>query len=485
MKEKSTILIVDDTPANIRVLLDTLDQQEYHVLVAKDGESAIEHAQHGKPELILLDVMMPGISGFETCQMLKKNASTREIPIIFMTSLSEVDDKLKGFEVGAVDYITKPFHAEEVISRISTHLTLRRLQDKLGQMVKERTAELSKALKEVEILKNRLEKENAYLQEEIKLTHNFEEIITQNKEYKKMLASIEQVAATNATVLILGESGTGKELLARAVHNRSKVASNALVKVNCAALPENLIESELFGHEKGAFTGAITQKQGRFELADGGTIFLDEIGDLPLALQSKLLRVLQEREFERLGNPRTIKVNVRVVAATNKDLKKAVSKGKFREDLYYRLNVFPITSSPLRERSDDIPLLAQHFCQKYNRLFGKNVSSIPQSVMGKLQSYDWPGNVRELENIIERAVITSRGKKLEVINLDIAMSKKATKSSETMSFQHNQRAHIVSVLKHTNWKVSGADGAAQMLGLNPKTLYSKMKKLGIRKGAGG
>ncbi|MGI9542872.1 MAG: sigma 54-interacting transcriptional regulator, partial [Cyclobacteriaceae bacterium] len=285
--------------------------------------------------------------------------------------------------------------------------------------------DLREALTEVEQLKDQLQAENIYLQEEIKLQHNFEEIITQNKEYQEMLASIEQVAPTNATVLILGESGTGKELLARAVHNSSKVAGKALVKVNCAALPENLIESELFGHEKGAFTGALAQKQGRFELADGGTIFLDEIGELPLALQSKLLRVLQEREFERLGNPKTMKVNVRVIAATNNDLEKAISKGTFREDLYYRLNVFPITSSPLRERRDDIPLLAHHFCQKYNGLFGKDISAIPETVMRELQLYDWPGNVRELENIIERAVIISRGKKLQLGNLDLK-SKSAT-----------------------------------------------------------
>ncbi len=335
---------------------------------------------------------------------------------------------------------------------------------------------------EIENLTRQLEKENAYLQEEIKLTHNFEEIITHNKEYQQMLASIEQVAGTNATVLILGESGTGKELLARAVHSRSKVAGKALVKVNCAALPENLIESELFGHEKGAFTGALTQKQGRFELADGGTIFLDEIGELPLQLQSKLLRVLQEREFERLGNPRTIKVDVRVVAATNKDLEKAVRKGKFREDLFYRLNVFPIISSPLRERPDDIPPLANHFCQKYNRLFGRSISIIPETVMNELQSYDWPGNVRELENIIERAVILSQGKKLEVARLNNKRSPKSIKGTKILSDQDNQRAHIISVLKLTDGKVSGPNGAAQMLDLNPKTLYSKMRKLGIKRG---
>lgn len=334
---------------------------------------------------------------------------------------------------------------------------------------------------EIKKLTWQLEKENAYLQEEIKLTHNCDEIITQNKPFKKVLASIDQVAPTNATVLILGESGTGKELLARAVHCRSKVANKALVKVNCAALPENLIESELFGHEKGAFTGALTTKTGRFELADGGTIFLDEIGELPLLLQSKLLRVLQEREFERLGSTRTIKIEVRVIAATNKDLEKAIEKGEFREDLYYRLNVFPITSSPLRERKDDIPLLANHFRQKYNRLFGKKITVVPETAMKKLQLYHWPGNIRELENIIERAVIVSQGEKLELGALHLK-AKKASKNSQTLTYQDNQRAHIINTLKLANWKISGPNGAAQILDLNPKTLDSKMRKLGIKRG---
>ncbi len=333
---------------------------------------------------------------------------------------------------------------------------------------------------EIQQLTQKLEKENAYLQEEIKLTHNFEEIVTRNKRYRKVLGSIEQVAVTDATVLILGESGTGKELLARAVHSRSKVAGKALVKVNCAALPENLIESELFGHEKGAFTGALALKTGRFELADGGTIFLDEIGELPLQLQSKLLRVLQEGEFERLGNPRTLKVNVRVIAATNKDLERAVSKGEFREDLHYRINVFPVTSIPLRERKDDIPLLVSHFCQKHSRIFGKNISTIPEDVMLKLQRYDWPGNVRELENVIERAIIISRGKKLDLGDVDLS-GKKALEGGKILSFQDNQRAHIIAVLELTNWKISGPNGAAQRLDLIPKTLESKMRKLSIKR----
>ncbi len=274
--------------------------------------------------------------------------------------------------------------------------------------------ELKHALSEVEVLKNRLEKENIYLRQEIKLRYNFEEILSQNEAFRQVLGSVEQVAATAATVLILGETGTGKELIARAVHNLSTRRNRPLVKVNCAALPANLIESELFGHEKGAFTGAITQKIGRFELADKGTIFLDEIGELPLDLQVKLLRVLQEGEFERLGNPKTFHVDVRVIAATNRDLEEAIAEGIFREDLYYRLNVFPITIPPLRERQDDIPLLVKHFIKHYSKKIGKKIDVVPQKVMDTLQAYYWPGNVRELENVIERAVILNSSSRLEL-----------------------------------------------------------------------
>ena len=273
--------------------------------------------------------------------------------------------------------------------------------------------ELRKALREVEQLKNQLQAENVYLQEEIKHQHNFEEIICQNKSFKKVLSKVEQVAVTDATVLILGETGTGKELIARAVHNLSNRRDRPLVKVNCAALPANLIESELFGHEKGAFTGALSQRIGRFELGDGGTVFLDEIGDLPLELQAKLLRVLQEGEFERLGNAQSIKVDVRVIAATNRNLENAMEGGTFREDLYYRLNVFPINIAPLRDRIEDVPLLVKHFINKFSVKLGKNIEVIAQDVMEALQGYSWPGNVRELENIIERAMIISSGKKLE------------------------------------------------------------------------
>jgi len=339
---------------------------------------------------------------------------------------------------------------------------------------------LREALEQVEYLKNRLEAENAYLKEEIKLGHKFEEIITRNKEYRKILTKIEQVASTNATVLILGESGTGKELLARAVHSLSERATLPLVKVNCAALPAELIESELFGHEKGAFTGALTQKMGRFELADTGTLFLDEIGEMPLQLQSKLLRVLQEGEFERIGNPTTIKVDVRIIAATNKALEAAVSRGEFREDLYYRLNVFPITSAPLRERKDDIPLLVEHFYEKYASQFGKEIGEIPNRVMKSLLDYHWPGNIRELENIIERAVITSRGKKLNIGDFS-PRRMGIPQKDELTTLDDNERNHIIRALEYTNWRISGENGAARLLGIKRTTLNARMKKLNINR----
>ncbi len=335
-----TILIVDDMPNNISVLYETLTRFHYKVLVARDGKSAIEQAGLARPDLILLDIMMPGMDGFETCRRLKHLDTTRTIPVLFMTALSETIDKVNGFNMGAVDYITKPFQLQEVLARINTHITLRHLQAELEtanalleQRVAERTDLLSKALAEVEKLKNQLQAENSYLREELKQTTNFEEIVSQSKAFGKVLRQVEQVAPTNTSVLILGESGTGKELLARAVHNRSSRKNKTLVKINCAALPATLIESELFGHEKGAFTGAIGQKIGRFELADGGTIFLDEIGEMPIDLQAKLLRVVQEGEFERVGSARTLKVNVRVVAATNRDLEKEINEGRFREEL--------------------------------------------------------------------------------------------------------------------------------------------------------
>jgi formate hydrogenlyase transcriptional activator len=326
--------------------------------------------------------------------------------------------------------------------------------------------------------------QNLYLQEEIKLTHNFEEIISKSKKFHKVLQQIEQVASTDATVLIMGESGTGKELLARAIHNISKRSKRPLIKINCANLPANLIESELFGHERGAFTGAMERKVGRFELADGGTIFLDEIGELPVELQAKLLRVLQEGEFERLGNSKTIKVNVRIIAATNRNLEEAIAKKEFREDLFYRLNVFQIVSPPLRSRKEDIPLLVNHFVKKYESKMGREIKNIPAKVIDTLMLYDWPGNIRELENIIERALIFSRGNTLEYGDWIPSLKNSVThEAGKNLLFKLDdiEKEHILKILNQTNWKVSGEKGAAKLLGLNATTLESRMKKLEIKR----
>jgi PAS domain S-box-containing protein len=338
-----------------------------------------------------------------------------------------------------------------------------------------------KVLMEQEQVK--LKAQNQYLQDEIKLTYNFEEFISKNKSFQKILQQIEQVASTDATVLILGESGTGKELIARAVHNISNRSKRPLVKVNCATLPANLIESELFGHEKGAFTGAMDRKIGRFELADNGTVFLDEIGELPVELQAKLLRVLQEGEFERLGNSKTMKVNVRVIAATNRNLQQAIEKKEFREDLYYRLNVFPIICPPLRERKEDIPLLVNHFCQKHEGKIGKKITDIQPKVMDALMNYNWPGNIRELENIIERAMILSKNETLEYGEWVPAEKNQPgnTSTASAIKLEDVEKEHIIEVLKKTKWKVSGEKGAAKILGLNPTTLEARMKKMGIKR----
>ncbi len=328
--------------------------------------------------------------------------------------------------------------------------------------------------------KARLEAQAVYLQEEIKGSHNFEELIGSTASLKKSLKSVERVAPTDSTVLITGETGTGKELIARAIHNLSPRKGKALVKVNCAAIPAGLIESELFGHEKGAFTGALTKKMGRFEVADKGTIFLDEIGELPLDLQSKLLRVLQEGEFERVGGTQTFKVNVRVIAATNRNLEQLSRAGQYRPDLYYRLNVFPIHLPPLREREGDIPLLVQYFARKFAANLGKKITKIPERMMSALQRYHWPGNIRELEHVIERAVILTEGPELALVDW-LSTPSQTGGNGALPTLDELERDHIVRALEHTNWRVSGEKGAAAILGLKPTTLEARMKKLGIER----
>lgn len=340
---------------------------------------------------------------------------------------------------------------------------------------------LKAAQAEIQRLKAQLSVEKIHLEEEVKTSHNFQQIISKSKKYKQVMRHVAQVATTTSTVLILGETGTGKELLARAIHSLSDRSARSMVKVNCAALPENLIESELFGHEKGAFTGAIQSRTGRFELAHQGTIFLDEIGELSLEVQAKLLRVLQEGEFERLGGSETHTVDVRVIAATNRKLEELVKKKEFRSDLYYRLNVFPIYNIPLRERKEDILPLVKHFIQKFNRKNRREIKEISPMDLERLMTYEFPGNIRELENIVERAVILSKGSTLNLEAVFPALLQRQSPRERFPTLEEIQKHHILEALSRSNWKVTGRSSAAELLRINGKTLVSKMRKLGIRR----
>jgi transcriptional regulator with GAF, ATPase, and Fis domain len=400
---------------------------------------------------------------------LKASAATKDIPVIFMTALSEIADKIKAFSVGGVDYIMKPFQNEELLARVRTHLEL---QHARLQLV-EQNARLRQEIEAHQQSKATIE----YLQEEIKTSHNFEEIVGESKVLRKLLEKLQLVAATDSTVLIEGETGTGKELIARAIHNRSTRRQRPLVKVNCAALPRELIESELFGHEKGAFTGATQQRKGRFELADTGTIFLDEVGELSAEAQAKLLRILQEQEFERVGGAQSIRVDIRVIAATNRDLQTEVDAGRFRSDLFYRLNVFPLIAPPLRERKPDIALLAQHFLEKSARKLGKHFEGLAPDTLAELNRYSWPGNVRELENVVERAAILSPGPLLEVEESLSPRTGATAPASGTLD--EVERTHILRVLEDNDWVIEGDRGAAATLGLNASTLRGRLRRLGI------
>ena len=690
------LLIVDDDLSARQTMEAFLAQEGYEVRCAPNGQTALMFSQEDPPELILLDIRLPDVDGFEVCRRLKEDHRTQDISVIFISGLDEVVDKIKGFAAGGVDYITKPFQTEEVLARVKTHLALRRLQgqveaqnerleqeiirckraeealertrDGLEECLKTRKADLARAneqlveseesleerlkfetllaemsahfinlpadqidseiedaqrricefldldrstlwqvcegapgtlllthlrhppgslsppermnaadffpwtvqkvldgetvtiskmidlppeagrdrenfraygsksnvlvplsvgegpvfgllgfaamreerswpetvvmgfkliaqvfanalarkqmeeqlkeqLDEIKVLKERLERENIYLQEEVRLLVEHTDIVGQSVAMKKVLTQAEQVAQTDSTVLLLGETGTGKELLARAIHSMSLRKDRPLVTVNCASLPPTLIESELFGRERGAYTGALTKMIGRFEIADGSTLFLDEIGELPFELQSKLLRVLEEGKFERLGSTKSLRVNVRIIAATNRNIEQEVKNGKFRKDLYYRLNVFPIVIPPLRERPEDIPLLVRAVVKEFQKKMGKEIESIPKKTMQALQSYSWPGNVRELRNLIEHAMILSRDK-----TLDVHVPKRASSETDaTGNLETMERSHIVAVLEKTAWRIAGQGGAAEVLGLKRTTLSAKMKKLGIKR----
>jgi DNA-binding NtrC family response regulator len=472
------ILVVDDTPSNVKLLVDLLSVNGFDVIPAGSGTEGLERAAASAPDLVLLDVMMPDLDGFAVCERLKASDATRDVPVIFLTALNETTEKVRAFSTGGVDYLTKPFEPRELLARVGTHLALRRAQRELE-------AQNARLKVEIEAHQRSRAVINC-LEDEIRTGHDFREIVGRSPALGRLLDQLAMVASTDSTVLVLGETGTGKELVARAIHDRSPRRDRPLVKVNCAALPRELVESELFGHEKGAFTGATQQRRGRFELADGGTLFLDEVGELPLEAQAKLLRVLQEQEFERVGGTRTLRADVRLIAATNRDLTRRAEAGEFRPDLFYRLNVFPVTVPALRERREDIPLLVAHFLGKAARKLGKVLDGVAPAFLERATSYDWPGNVRELENVVERAAILARGPALESFEPGGAPTAAARPDSPSRApvagtLEEVERSHIQRILDQSRWVIEGKQGAAALLGLNPSTLRGRMRKLGIRK----
>jgi PAS domain S-box-containing protein len=432
------------------------------------------HQYFSPKDLPLFEALLEqGLKGNRKMELALQTGGGNSTPVLLSVSPLQPTD-MPGAVCMVVADLTEQKRNEEM--RIEEE-ALQKAHDELEQRVEERTVELSTALSEIKTMKDQLEAENIYFRQEIKMRHKFAQILGQSDGLKYVLYRAEQVAPMNTTVLILGETGTGKELIAAAIHDMSPRKGRPLITVNCAALPASLIESELFGREKGAFTGADTRQVGRFEVANGSTLCLDEIGELPLEMQAKLLRVIQHNEFERLGSSHTIKVDVRIVATTNRNLEEEVRKGTFRQDLFYRLNVFPVTVPPLRQRKEDIPLMVQAFIERYSRKLGKQITSIQKETMKALQDYPWPGNVRELENIIERAVILCPGPVLQLA--DILEIQSPQFSSTVRTLEETERNQILKMLSETRWRIEGKNGAAAILGLHPSTLRARMHNLGV------
>ena len=395
------------------------------------------------------------------------------------TTIADISDRKR------VEDALKKLYAEIDLKVQERTEELVRVNKRLSEEIEERKeaeGSLQSAYAEIKQLTDRFQAENIYLHKVLDREYNFGEIIGRSSALEYVFFRVEQVAPQDTTVLLLGETGTGKGVIARAIHSRSSRKGRSMITVNCSALPANLIESELFGREKGAFTGSSERQVGRFELADNGTLFLDEIGEMPMELQTKLLRVIQDGEFERLGSPKTIKVNVRIIASTNRNLEEEILEGRFREDLFYRLNVFPITIPPLRQRKEDIPILVDYFVAKFNKKIGKKIETVSKDILSALEEYNWPGNVRELESIVERAVITSGGTALQI--LDRFKNSPQTVEQDAQDFKalvDLEREHILQALEKTGWRIEGEKGAAAMLGLNPSTLRGRMRKEGIRR----
>jgi DNA-binding NtrC family response regulator len=521
--ESLRILILEDSPTDAELIQFELQEAElsFTAKVVMTESDFLRELHEFEPALILSDYDLSQYNGALALGETRRRYP--DIPFILVTGAISEDHAIEIFTQGAKDYVLKTrlqqrlvpavrralAEAEEQRARkraeaelLEAHRTLeekviirtaelkaeisarrkaeealQKTHDELEQQVEKRTIELRKALSEIKAMKKQLEAENIYFRQENESRHRFENIVGQSDGLKYILYRAEQVAPTDTTVLILGETGTGKELIAAAIHNMSPRKERPLITVNCAALPGNLIESELFGREKGAFTGADTRQIGRFEIANGSTLCLDEIGELPLELQAKLLRVIQHNEFERLGSSQTIKVDVRIIATTNRDLEEEVRKGRFRQDLYYRLNVFPITVPPLRQRKEDIPFMAHAFIERYARKVGKQITSIQKGTLKALQDYSWPGNVRELESVIERAAILCPGPVLQLTDqLEISFP---PTSSPMRTLEETERSQIHKILSETRWRIEGRNGAASILGIHPSTLRVRMHKLGI------
>ena len=453
-----TILIVEDEPKMLRLLELNLADDGYSTRAATTAENGLKILASDKVDLVLSDVKLPGMSGLEFLQAVKR--ANAAIPVVMMTAYGTVESAVEAMKDGASDFVLKPFSIEEIKLIIRKELEVRRLHE-----------------------------ENRQLREALGQRYQFENIVANSPGMQEVLAAVEQVAPTNSTVLLGGESGVGKDMIARAIHQHSRRVNGPFIKINCTAIPENLLESELFGYEKGAFTGAVAAKPGKFELADKGTIFLDEIGDMPGSLQVKLLRVLQEREFERLGGTKTIKVDVRVVAATNQDLRAALEQGTFREDLYYRLNVVPISIPPLRAHKQDIPYLVDHFIQRFAESSGKPIEGITPEAMKLLVDFHWPGNVRELENIIERAVVMTAGPRIEAgdIRLDVAPqgglgNSQATGNPATMFLPEGMTLEQFEdkLIREALQRAGGNKSqAARLLGLSRNALRYRLSKMGV------
>jgi DNA-binding NtrC family response regulator len=462
------VCIVDDELSVRESLSDLLESMGLKAQAFASADEFLTKWSLEVPSCLVLDVQMPGISGLDLQQQLR-NGDT-QIPIVFMTGYGDIPTSVRAMKAGAIEFLTKPFRDQDLLGAVNQAIERGRAIDR----VKDTSAE------------DQLHREDA-----LRDQPSFSEIVGESAALRQVLKEIELVAPSDATVLILGETGTGKELIARAVHQRSRRRDRPLVRVNCTSIPKELFESEFFGHSKGAFTGAIRDRAGRFEVAADGTLFLDEVGEIPLALQSKLLRVLQEKSYERVGEERTRRADVRIVAATNRDLEKEVAAGRFRGDLYYRLNVFPLKIAPLRERKGDIPLLAGFFVNLAAKELGCPKPSLTPAGIEALQNYDWPGNIRELRNVIERAVISARGGALEFDLLgngpDPTLCKRADFNQAEPEYlteqeiRRRERANVFAVLQKTSWRIKGPNGAAELLGVNPSTLISRIEKMGLKR----